>query len=330
MDAAVADVPQWFSTESLPEQDRLAVWREEFGRTIVGVDWSPVGGRPLQWSARFHSFHDLGLTYGQTTGIIARRTRALLADGNDDLIFTTNLSGFSVMSQLGRERRLDPGTAVLVSSADVGTHDIPGPTSCLVLRVPRRALLASAGKAEDALMLPIPADAEPVRLLVDYVAMGLRQHWLASPSLGRLFATHVHDLVALAIGAGRDAAEAARGRGLVAARLSAAKGEIMRRLENAALTIGDVARRLGVTPRYVQMLFEAEGTTFSEYVLAQRLARTHRMLSDPRFLHRTVTAIASDVGFGHLSYFNRVFRRAYGTTPSEVRASARAEIALVS
>jgi AraC-like DNA-binding protein len=33
--------------------------------------------------------------------------------------------------------------------------------------------------------------------------------------------------------------------------------------------------------------------------------------------------VAFDAGFGDLSYFNRVFRRCYGSTPSEVRAEVR-------
>jgi len=40
------------------------------------------------------------------------------------------------------------------------------------------------------------------------------------------------------------------------------------------------------------------------------------MLSEPQFSERPVSAIAYDVGFGDLSYFNRCFRRAYGVTPS--------------
>jgi AraC-like DNA-binding protein len=176
---------------------------------------------------------------------------------------------------------------------------------------------------EDALIQPIPANAAPLGLLVDYVETGLRTNRLKSPQLRHLFATHVHDLVALTIGASRDSTEIARGRGLAAAKLNAAKRDIGRRQDSEEVSIVSVAGRLGVTPRYLQMLFEAEGTTFTEYVGAQRLARAHRMLSDPRFLDRNVTTIAFEVGFGHLSYFNRVFRRQYGATPSEVRASAR-------
>jgi AraC-like DNA-binding protein len=44
------------------------------------------------------------------------------------------------------------------------------------------------------------------------------------------------------------------------------------------------------------------------------------MLSDPRLGKRPVSAIAYDVGFRDLSYFNRTFRRRYGATPTDVRA----------
>ncbi|HEY7458682.1 MAG TPA: helix-turn-helix transcriptional regulator [Xanthobacteraceae bacterium] len=74
-----------------------------------------------------------------------------------------------------------------------------------------------------------------------------------------------------------------------------------------------------MTPRYVQLLFEREGTTFSEYVLNKRLARAHRMLADPRYVTWTVTDVALEAGFGDVSYFNRRFRRRYGARPTDVR-----------
>jgi AraC-like DNA-binding protein len=88
------------------------------------------------------------------------------------------------------------------------------------------------------------------------------------------------------------------------------------------MTVTKIAKRRGVTPRYVQMLFEADGTTFSEYVLDQRLARSYRMLTEPAHIHRTVSAIAFQVGFGNLSYFNRAFRNRFGITPSDARRDA--------
>ena len=69
-------------------------------------------------------------------------------------------------------------------------------------------------------------------------------------------------------------------------------------------------------------LFEAEATTFTDYVLEQRLARAYRLLTD-RHGGEKITAVAYDVGFADLSYFYRAFRRRFGATPSDIRAQAK-------
>ena len=62
----------------------------------------------------------------------------------------------------------------------------------------------------------------------------------------------------------------------------------------------------------------------SEFVLAERLARAYRILSNPRFADRSITAVAFEVGFGDLSYFNRTFRRRFGCAPSRLRGATHA------
>jgi len=116
--------------------------------------------------------------------------------------------------------------------------------------------------------------------------------------------------------------EIAKGRGVRATRLREIKADIAEKLASPNLSVETVAMRQQVSPWYVQMLFEQEGTTFSQYVISQRLLRAHRMLTDPRFADRSITSLAFDAGFGDLSYFNRAFRRCYGGTPSEIRAAA--------
>ena len=123
----------------------------------------------------------------------------------------------------------------------------------------------------------------------------------------------------MAIGATRDGAAVAVERGLRAARLAAIKDDILESIGRQSLTTPSVAARHHVTPRSVQKLFESDGTTFSEFVLDDRLV-SHRMLRDSRFTGRTISSIAYETGFGDLSYFNRTFRRRFGATPSDIRA----------
>ncbi|HXW27091.1 MAG TPA: helix-turn-helix transcriptional regulator, partial [Xanthobacteraceae bacterium] len=107
-----------------------------------------------------------------------------------------------------------------------------------------------------------------------------------------------------------------------AARLDAVKADIAANLGSARLSLKAVARRQGISASYVRKLFASEGTSFTDFVLAERLARAHRVLRDPGCAGRPVSAIAFAAGFGDLSYFNRSFRRRFGDTPSGIRATA--------
>jgi AraC-like DNA-binding protein len=72
-------------------------------------------------------------------------------------------------------------------------------------------------------------------------------------------------------------------------------------------------------------LFEEEGSSFSSFVLAERLRGVRRMLVDRRCAHLNIGQIAHESGFGDVSYFNRAFRRHFGATRSDVREAARRE-----
>jgi AraC-like DNA-binding protein len=199
----------------------------------------------------------------------------------------------------------------------------PAPVNFLGFRAPRDAIAPLAGSLDDALMRIVPVGSEAIKLLVTYArAIAAEQQSLDAPELQRLVATHIHDLIALAVGATPDGQAIARGRGIRAARLRAIMSDITANLGDCDLTVAAVAQRQRVTPRYLHKLFESEELTFSNFVLGQRLSRAHQMLRDPRFGDRSISAVAFEVGFGDLSYFNRTFRRRYDATPSDIRHSA--------
>jgi AraC-like DNA-binding protein len=253
-----------------------------------------------------------------------KRTRELLADGNDDIVLAVPRTAGHVASHVGRELVVGAGDAVPFSAAEVSEiRTVPTP-HCHVISLQRRTLAALVPDLEDRFLRPIPSRNGALRLLTSYVSLFEGPQALTTPELRRRAVNHVYDLAALALGgASRDAAETAKNGGLRAARLHAVKTDILASLSQHGLTLPGIAVRHGVSPRYVQMLFESEGLTFSQFLLDQRLTRAHRMLRDPHFAGRTISAIAFASGFGDLSHFNRAFRRRYGESPSDVRAAAR-------
>jgi len=313
-----------FSTAALPPGDRIAIWREVIGRKLLRVDIEPWAGRDFHIDATVRVLPGAGVVSASISEFRLARTRELTADGNDGLRLAVNLGEPEVIIQSGRELILGAGEATLMACAEPFAVERRTPGRFLGVHLPLAVLRPLVGNAGDMIMRPIPRNAAGLRLLTGYVGV-LDQEEVLPPTQARLIATHIQDLAALAIGATRDAAALAESRGMRAARLHAIKADVVANIGSADLSIGAMAQRHRLHIRYVQRLFEADGTTYSEYVLAQRLSQAYRLLANPRHARRAIADIAAQCGFGDPAYFSRRFRRAYGAPPSDLRATNRAD-----
>ncbi|MDX3805076.1 helix-turn-helix transcriptional regulator [Bosea thiooxidans] len=186
------------------------------------------------------------------------------------------------------------------------------------------ALLPLSGDKAAGLMRAIPRSNPGLQALSHYGALLLRGLLpLNSLELQALAKVHVHALIDAALSDREPAAPLAT-TDRRAGRLAAIKADIEARLERRDLGVEMIATLHGVSARAIQKLFESEGRTLSDYVLERRLERAwHRLVTDGEGI--TISAVAYEVGFGDLSYFNRCFRRRFGRQPSQVRAQAARE-----
>ena len=86
---------QHFTTDALPERDRLAIWSEMFARYVAKMQFAPVGAQPYSQNAVLRKLPGLSLVSACCTGFRATRTRELIADGNDDMVLVVNVTGTS-------------------------------------------------------------------------------------------------------------------------------------------------------------------------------------------------------------------------------------------
>jgi AraC-like DNA-binding protein len=258
---------------------------------------------------------DVGINTTRASAFRTLRTRAM-AKGTDHRALLILLDGRATISHLGGELALRAGTATLLSSAEASCTD-RGNTRHIIIALPKASLALAAPNSDAALMTSMDATAEPFRLLRAYLGL-LARNMPAQPDLQRLAASQVRDLVAAAIGS---ASTRDRGHGLRAARLRVIKDDIERNLAGDA-SAEALARRHGVSSRYIRKLFESEGTSLSRFVLARRLIAVHRMLGSRQHAHLPISSLAYEAGFGDLSTFNRAFRARFGATPSGIRALA--------
>lgn len=300
--------PAWFESARLPAGERVEAFRSAFAGVMGGIDVEVAAGVPFK--GRIVHCALPGALLATCFGAAARfrRSEPQEAGRAGEVLLLRPVGGAMPVRQGRREMLIAPGDAALLSLDAPFEYDATVPSRVDHLRMSARAV------ARDVDLRRAPAGDNRLLLLAHY-AGALMQGMipLESERHARLAGNHIRDLAGVLFGLDGSGGGAPR----PADRLAALKQQIGRELSRRDLSLESVAAAHGITPRYVQKLFEAEGTTFTAYVLEQRLEAARRMLEAP--VPRPVGAIAYEAGFGDLSYFNRSFRRRYGASPSRYR-----------
>lgn len=83
------------------------------------------------------------------------------------------------------------------------------------------------------------------------------------------------------------------------------------------LSLEKVARSVGLNAQYLSRIFKKDsGTAFAAFVNSVRMTKARELLAEPNL---TVSEVAVRVGYGTLSNFEKVFKKAEGVTPRQYR-----------
>ncbi|WP_158817069.1 helix-turn-helix transcriptional regulator [Methylocapsa sp. S129] len=309
------------STAALPPEHRAETFREVFGRKILKFEMEPKPGALFEVDMTLQSLPGLGIGAGSLSPMRNSLTTPLI--DNDDLILVILRAGSGTAQQHGREETIRDGQAIVTANDAQACFVAHTQTQVINLRFERKKLAEQLADVDSSVLRPMARDNQALRLLTSYVRLMNPEFPRSTLDLQRIAADHIYDLGALALGATRDATEIAKGRGVRIARVHAIKADVIANIGANWLSADALAARHGVSPRYIRSLFQGEETTFTDFVLGQRLARAHRLLVASRLDGSSISAIAFEAGFDDLSYFNRCFRRRYEATPSDIRAAAR-------
>lgn len=87
------------------------------------------------------------------------------------------------------------------------------------------------------------------------------------------------------------------------------------------LTLDDLAKELGRSTSYVRKHFQRDvGMTVGEFITRSKLEEAQTLLI---FSTKTLAEISCDLCFSSQSYFQRLFKKAYGITPAQFRKRGR-------
>ena len=310
-----------FSLSGVPEAGRLKVLKETLGPGL-NFDFSALDEK-IEFDVSGWMLPQVGFIHARHSALAAKRSDLSLQDDDFEFVWPA-APAKGLMQHRGGEVNGETGSAALLSRADPFTSAMDNGFQPVVLRIQRALLAPMLPAAEAALTRPVPRDQPAFRLLRSYLAFISGDNAHRGPEVAAAVSCHIADLVALAVGATRDASVLAAQRGVRVARLEAIKGWTRERLHQPRLSVVGAAAAQAVSTRYVQMLFETDGTTFSRFLLRERLQLARRLLAAESLTVRAISSVAFDAGFGDLSYFNRSFRAAFGETPTDFRHRSQA------
>src|SRR5262245_24054826 len=304
--------------EGEPSSRSFHDWREEFARAFLEMEIEPLGSALFRGFVRIDALPGLAIGNSVTTPNHSYPLPAALQSTGDFVALLPR--GACMRYEQGRfAQNACDGSVLLSDTSRSWRLDMTNLQQLTFARVPRERLLAFVPNAEDLAGRPIPVSPTMASLLTSTLDLATQ----LGPELDLLtreaVSRHLVDLIALVLGARGDTAELARGRGLAAAHLMVIKRYVVDQLTDPKLSVREVAARHSVSVRYVQLLFERSGTTFTRFLMEQRLLAAYDRLTNVLARSASITQIASECGFGDLSTFNRAFRRRFGATPSDKR-----------
>lgn len=314
-----------FSSDQLPrhltDRARFLLWHDIWTAQLGEAEIKHAQDRPFATSSRNVMLGSLGVARFSTTTGHYVRTRKHVANDQDDIYIGFYRSPKpQVWSAGNRDLTMKCGTVLAYNIAQPCSSFTDGVTSWVMASIPRAQILKLVPHADDRAVTLLDSANPAVRHLertIDFLldAEELHESEALSQHAGRMLA----DLMALALGARGEVAEAATARGLRAARLRELLAIIDTRFADPSLSIGAIAGSLDLSDRYVRDLLSENGETFSERVLELRLQKARAMLSDLRHDAMKVSDIALACGFNEVTYFNRRFRARFGCSPTHYR-----------
>jgi len=299
-------------------------WREGICRGFCRLDVGPAEQDYIDCHNEFAQVNSIAVATPKGGSARFARTRDLLGDGCDDLVLISATRGTVHVTQKNKTIDLAAGQMCLTEMNVAGFADLTLNGGFTTARFPRRLLLQVAPLAEAELARALGHDRALNTMIDRYFRLC---HDLAGDLdiLGQKAAEqHLVDLVGLVLGT-RGRKDAIDPDDSSAGRLNFIKAEVIKNLDRNDLTIESIARANALSARQAQRLFAASGTTFSEFVLEQRLLSARRLLLHGQSRYRKISDIAFTVGFNDLSYFHKSFRRRFGMSPADMRAEFNQE-----
>ncbi|TKC88709.1 helix-turn-helix domain-containing protein [Trinickia terrae] len=317
------DTPSVISTERVPPSDRLSFWQHQVESLLTHLECTSSAEDSFFGSIKVYASTPANLLEIDAARHAIARTTPKAAQARDEqVLICIQSAGAAIVEQDGRQGVLRPGDMTVLDTSKSFLADFPCEMAQLVLQVPRTLFRKRVGALERLTATVVPAENPLGKMTCEFVGSLARDFERFGPTVAQRLNEQALDMVAMAFMSSLDGGQPVKTS--VTRSMAAYRGRafIEANLRNAALSPWDVAEHLGISKRYLSVIFASEGLSVERFIRERRLQKCAQDLADRALAIRPIGDIAFAWGFSSLPHFSLSFKTAFGTTPREYRKQA--------
>ncbi len=246
---------------------------------------------------------------------LIRGPEEIRKDPRDHFMLFLVTDGEIGVVQSGREARAQTGDLFLYEQASPFSLEFEQRYHTIMLNIPRPLLESRVPRARTFTARRIAGSSNVGALVGTIIRQLVEFDEQTKIEVADRIATGTLDIVAAAIDAeAADEAFTDSGQHRLLARVEA---YLSANLHDSRLDIETIASALCISPRTLNRIFAAQGTTPIRWLWQQRLALSYKALAEGRSTN--VTDAALSFGFSDVSHFSRAFKTAFGKSPHTLK-----------
>jgi acetamidase/formamidase/AraC-like DNA-binding protein len=305
-----------FGSEALPDAARIGAWREAVNRLGLTATLSDVEVG-LTATITCHTT-PLGVVFAQMASGAQQFVRRP-ARGDDGVLIIQHIDGAANFRDGIKAILRNPGDLIIATGGESFTLDFSTSFRQLIVRVPRVVANTRLFSLQAARTVHLPG-----RKGFGLVFSGLLESIMRTidsldESELRSVDAALSELMVASLAGNPGRTEGGRPTGMQAAMLNRLCQRLESHLADPELSLAQIAKEEGLSPRYLQKLFQSSGDSFTAYIRNRRLERCRIDLQNPQLSNMSISEVAFRWGFNDAGHFSRAFKDQFGVTPREFR-----------
>lgn len=296
-------------------------WREELCHNFVELDAARPAPGDFGGRIAHFALPSVGVLRVSADAHCVRRTPAEISRSSEDCFFANlQLSGTARTRQLDADASAWAGDIVLIDTRRPFSVLHEETFDLICFKIPHALLMPQLRRGGLPPLPVVRARSGFGSVLRSYSKALLEEQEADFDGSGAILADSLVGLIAAAF---NSAATDRVSRSVLgeqqAARLRAVRAYMDLHLSDPEMTLTKLVDHFQLSPRYLQKLFAATGTTFSQALLDRRLDRIAACLRRADLSGQSITQTAFDWGFSDPAYFSRCFRKRFGVSARTYR-----------